>query len=304
MPSSAVSSLGKQAAYASNVLARKKDEEGGISDAERHLLAAPIGFSAGMLGSYGLNTASMGLARSKGRTFSPEQLESFLESADVQHPYLRMHDPASGNFVAPFKRQTPETRDFLERMVEWKIKKLSGQGPVAQGILADDVDSLKEWLETKKKKSLYQLDKRSPQSSVAAHEAGHLLQRDVGGINDLTGSLYHKVDPLKWGLPAAALTAALPNRTAARVAALGSTAAMSPMVIHELLGSHHGGKALAKHMGGSWWDKTKNYLSTYKGVPTYASLALAPLLAYWAASSLGRWKDKDEDKPKEERNRL
>ena len=297
MTNNYITQLAKQAAVAALPLKEEKERRG-LSDLERNLLAAPIGASAGVLGSYALNRAAMPIALRRGPTFTREELDSFLGASDIKHPVLLNSLTGVPNSIIPWNKIRPREQGSISDSVRRFLQE-KGKDPTWDQA---HLKKLRTWLEADRK-SLLQLDKPFSRAT-AAHEAGHLRQRDLRGINDVTEALYHSTSPLKWGVPASFLTAAMPNRTAARIAALGTTAAMAPRLVHELMGSHQGGKLLAKHLGGSLWDKTKNYASAYKGVPTYAALALAPLLTYWAASSLGRWKDEDEDKPQKDRNRL
>lgn len=313
MDSSYIAQLAKRAAYTlPPSLYRQSDkeeerEEPGTAErvlqfGKRNLLAAPIGFSGGMLGAMGLGTAAMPLATHRGKTFSPEGLHSFLQTADIKHPFLYNAFSGGGSYISSWSSQPQKQKVRVTKALNDLLASYPRDGG-ERGEYAERISRIKRFLAEKGKKSFYQLD-QPPGRATAAHEAGHLKQRDVGGINTLTDYLYQPLHMKRVALPASALVAALPSRRLARIAAIAGTAAMTPTLLHEIVGSHYGGKMLAKHLGGSWMDKAKHYGSTYKGVPTYAAAAAAPLLTYWIASALGRWKDEKKKEKRNERERL
>lgn len=111
---------------------------------------------------------------------------------------------------------------------------------------------------------------------VLAHEMGHVaIEKRLPGLQ-LPAAALGKLGP-SFGSLGTALAA--DDRTAKRMAILGSLSA-TPMLASELAASHIGGRALSTMHGGSLARRTRNYLSPYRGVPSYAAATLLPLATY------------------------
>lgn len=134
--------------------------------------------------------------------------------------------------------------------------------------------------------------------SILGHELGHgqleekLYKAHPGLLR--TAQLGYQLSPFA---TSAATLAAASGNAPARFAGLLTAA---PRLIQELAASHYGGAALAGHEGGSFARRAGNYLSAYKGVPTYMTEAATPFMAYHAGQWLHKRRNPMKLKKKEE----
>lgn len=129
---------------------------------------------------------------------------------------------------------------------------------------------------------------------VLAHELGHAAVderlRNVGGL-DLRSpnSLLNLLGKMGPGVGILGAGLAKDDDTARRFA-VGGTLASAPLLANELAASHIGGRALAGTHGGRLGRRAGNYFSAYRGIPTYAANAAAPMATYGLRRLLRRTK--------------
>jgi hypothetical protein len=250
-----------------------------------------IGAGAGALGAAaGLNVAAAGLARknlySRGNDFFSRYRSTRLDRFARRKGYYVTSSPVLPAGVGPLKSGAPQFNKILIR----------------NGAPVHSVGLRKSY------KQALQLDKDIPMKArgvfvradnaadhVRAHEVGHVLQKPTMA-KAMTKKLLLKSSMLGAG---AALvgTGSQHDKTATGIAGLATAAAL-PTMVNEIDASAKGYRVMRK-LGAGRVNSAKAFI----GVPTYASVASIPALA-WAARKMRQSKRERQEKRLEAGNEM